>query len=172
MPLRHVLALDQSTRRIGWAIGRHDMLAPLTGVYALPAVGARHGVLMGLVRDWLDTPIKTYHVTKVAFETPFSGFDAQNYALVNKMLGVVELVCDDHEIKCVEAMPVQWRKHFIGCGQAPRTIPKPKRRAWLKEQAMRACAARRWDVKTDDEADACGILSYVLALAAEQAKQG
>lgn len=167
MPMRHVLALDQSPRKIGFAIGRRDMLTPITGVHELPAGrNGAHGPMLSHARDWLDTQIKVYHITKVCFETPFlpSIGGRATWAVMNKLIGVIELVCDDHEIKCVETTPDNWRRHFIGICRAPKDIQKTRRRAWLKERAMQACAARRWVVKTDDEAEAAGILSYVLSL--------
>lgn len=169
--MRHCLALDQARNRIGWALGSADMERPLCGVHPLPAVGARHGAMLGHLRDWLDTMIKTYHVRHVIYETPFAGVNPENFAVVNKMLGVIELVCDDHEIGCVRAAPVEWRKRFLGCGAAPKHITKGlskraaqvARRAWLKAETMKACAARGWPVENDDEADACGLLDFGLA---------
>jgi Holliday junction resolvasome RuvABC endonuclease subunit len=162
--IRHYLALDQATKRIGFAIGSANMIEPVCGHYEPPSAGARHGVMLGAVRDWLDTTIKTYHIHKVCFETPFSGLNPRNFGHVCKMVGVIELVCDDHDIPCVEATPPEWRKRFIDLAQAPREIPRPHRRNWLKMRAMEACFIRKWHVKNHDEAEAAGILNYVLGL--------
>jgi Holliday junction resolvasome RuvABC endonuclease subunit len=159
---RRYLALDQAARRIGYAIGSADMVEPVLGCFEPQSAGARHGVLMGSVRDWLDKTIKLYRIKKVCFETPFAGVNAQVFAVVNKMIGVVELVCDDHEIPCVEVTAQEWRKEFFGVTRAPKAIPKSQRRAWLKGQAIHACRDRGWDVENDDQADAAGILNYVL----------
>ena len=171
--MNHYLALDQASRRIGWAIGNANMLAPLSGVFELPSAGARHGVMLTAARDWLDATVKCYHVTKVGFESPFCGPNPATFALVNKLIGIIELVCHDHNIHCVETMIDNWRNRFIEVCRAPKSIIPPGtsrgkagtiRRAWLKEQSMIACAHRRWDVKTHDEAEACGILDYLLAI--------
>lgn len=161
--MRPVLALDQATRKMGYAIGSADMERPIFGVFKPPLVGARHGVMLGAVRNWLDTQIKVFHIHTVCFEAPFCGANQKSFALVNKLIGVIELVCDDHEIKCVEVTAGEWRKRFIGCTRAPKDIPRKDRRTWLKDAATRACFARTWDVQSDDEADACGILDFVLA---------
>lgn len=164
---RHYLALDQATKRIGFAIGSPDMIEPICGHYEPPSAGARHGVMLGAVRDWLDTTLKVYHVHKLCFETPFSGLNPKNFGVVCKLVGVIELVCDDHEIPCVEVSPPEWRKAFIGRAQAPKDIPRHHRRQWLKKRAMEACALRKWNVKNDDEAEASGILNFVLATDSE-----
>jgi Holliday junction resolvasome RuvABC endonuclease subunit len=169
--MRHCLALDQARNRIGWALGSVDMERPLCGVHPLPSVGARHGAMLGHVRDWLDTMIKTYHVHHLIYETPFAGVNIENFAVVNKMLGVIELVCDDHEIGCVRAAPVEWRARFLGCGAAPKAIGKglsksaarAARTEWLKQASVAACVARGWPVENHDEADACGLLDFGLA---------
>lgn len=171
-PMRHVLALDPATRKFGWAIGSADMEAPLTGVFNPPHAGERHGVMLGALRDWLDMQIKVYHCTKVIYEAPFAGANAKGFGIVCKMLGVVELVCDDHEIPCVRATSHEWRKRFLGHAQAPREIGKAltpsaaraARRDWLKTAALDGCKRRGWPVATDDEADAVGLLDFLLSL--------
>lgn len=173
--MRHCLALDQAKTRTGYAIGSTEMEKPITGVYLPPKVGARHGVMLGELRDWLDVEIKTYHIGKVIFEAPFAGKDMNGFAIVNKMLGVIELVCDDHEIPCVRAAPVEWRSRFLGNAHAPKEISqglsKPAarsaRRQWLKAAAIAACNARGWPVDTDDEAEAAGLLDFLLACDSE-----
>jgi hypothetical protein len=57
-----------------------------------------------------------------------------------------------------------WRSHFVGFCRAPKHLSPNERRKHLKSAAMDACAARGWPVETDDEAEACGILDYVLSL--------
>jgi Holliday junction resolvasome RuvABC endonuclease subunit len=161
---RHYLALDQAAGRIGYAIGAANMVEPILGAYRPLKAGARHGVLMGSLRDWLDGMVKAHRIHKVCFETPFGGRNLAVFAVVNKMIGVIELVCDDHEIGCVEVTSAEWRKSFIGCTRAPTAIPKAQRRAWLKGQAIGACRDRGWQVENDDEADAAGILNHVLGL--------
>jgi hypothetical protein len=161
---RHYLALDQAAGQIGYAIGSADMVEPIIGSFRPTRAGARHGVLMGCVRDWLDQTIKDHRIHKVCFETPFGGRNLAVFALVNKMIGVIELVCDDHEIPCVETSSLEWRKTFIGVTRAPKAIPKSQRRAWLKGQAMGACRDRGWHVENDDQAEAAGLLDHVIGL--------
>lgn len=161
--LTHYLALDQAPKRIGFALGSPNMVAPVSGAYALPSAGARHGVMLHVAHEWLSNTIKVYHVTKVCFESPFLGKNVQSFALQNKLIGVIEEACEANNIPCVEVESDKWRMRFIGCCRAPRALPKSERRPWLKKQAIDACAARQWDVKNDDEAEACGILDWVLS---------
>lgn len=159
---RHYLALDQSIKQIGYAIGSPDMVEPVCGSWSPPTAGARHGVMLSHVRDWLDGIIKHHRIFKVIFEAPFVGKRPAAHAVVCKMIGVIELVCMDHDIPCVEVTSGEWRKQFFGAVRAPKAIPKSQRRAWLKGQAIGACNDRGWQIGNDDEADAAGILNFVL----------
>ena len=140
------------------------MLRPAHGIYNPRQAGKRHQLLLDDLRLWTDGIIKQYKVKRVIVEAPFSGPNARAFMLACKMMGVIELTCEDHGILCVEATASQWRKHFIGFAQAPRKLPKQQRRDWLKKRAIAACKARGWPVETDDEADAIGLLDYALAL--------
>ena len=73
------------------------------------------------------------------------------------LAGVIELACYDLKIKCLEVSVNTWRKPFMGV-----TTGGTK---FLKDEAMRECVRRGWFVESDDEADACGILSYAMSVA-------
>lgn len=161
------LALDQAPRVTGWALGAPDMREPLTGTLVLPPVGARHGKMLRPVHVWLSGMIASYDLKKIIFETPFlvpgpTG-NVGTYALQNKLIGVIEQLCEEHELEVTEVTPSRWRAHFIGPTAAPRYVPKLKRRQWLKNMAVEACARRSWFVRSHDAAEAAGILDYALS---------
>ncbi len=171
-PTKHYLALDQAKTKCGFAFGSLGMEAPLSGVLQLPSVGRRHGVLMAHFRDWLATNIHVYHVEKVIYEVPFGGRDLETFAVVNKLLGVIELACEDAGIICCCATSHEWRKRFLGASQPPKRLfagmtkgrAQRARRDTLKLAAMATCAYHGWKVETDDAAEACGLLDFLLAL--------
>ena len=55
--------------------------------------------------------------------------------------------------------PTEWRRHFLG------PLPRGTRRRDFKRLACERCRVLGYDIKTDDEADALGILDYALARA-------
>lgn len=59
------------------------------------------------------------------------------------------------EIPFREVHMDDWRKHFIGVAKGGRDF--------LKKKAVAECKSRGWSVKSDDEADAAGVLDFGLA---------
>lgn len=164
MPGVIYLALDQSPKRIGWARASAGDV-PTCGVEALPRDGRRDAVFMEAAYVWVRRQIRDEFVTEVVVECAFAGMDPEIYSRSCKLIGAIEWACHRAEVRCREAEPPKWRARFIGRAQAPKSIKgNHLRRKWLKEQAMKACEARGWPVQCDDEAEACGILDYVMAL--------
>lgn len=159
------LALDQSPRKIGWALGDIGV-KPRFGVHSLPQVGDDHSPFLVEARNWLEQRIIQDNVHLVCFESPFLGPDT-NPIIIRKiyaLVGVIELTCHDRQVPCKEVMIHTWRKHFLGYSQTPREVKgAAKRRRFIKDAAMRACVERDWFVQSDDAADACGILDYVMS---------
>ncbi len=165
------LGLDQAARKIGYAMGRYGMDAPVAGVHRLPRVdlsdgGVDYGLLMTEVSDWLGDTIAAHHITEVCYEAPYFGRDTDP-TVIRKMLCVadmIEYVCRKARVGCREIEAHKWRARFIGMSQAPRSIKGAQaRRKFLKQRAMDACAHRNWKVANDDEAEAAGILDYLIA---------
>jgi hypothetical protein len=163
------LGLDQSPAKIGWAIGSPDMSAPQTGVFVPVQYGDHYGRTLAGVSVWLQKLISEHGVTDVCMEATYIGA-VTNPVIMRRICALAEhidYVCFMFDIRCREVTTQTWRKRFIGRTTAPKgehTCTAARRRKWLKDQAQRTCAVRRWDVKTDDEADACGILDYVLSV--------
>lgn len=157
------LALDQAPRLIGWALGDVDMLAPLTGVLSIGKRSVDPADMVITTRDWVKDQIQCYRVSKVIAEQPFYAANMASFALACEQLGVIRLVCAKMQVELVTVPPNEWRMRFLGVCRAPAGIDKNKRRDWLKGQAIRACYLRKWDVKSHDEADACGILEWALS---------
>ena len=140
------------------------MKAPRTGRLLLPQVGPRHALFLSFAVKWLAEMIEQNGITEVVAETPFFGKNPEVCSRAYKLLGAIELACHDRGVRCREATMDDWRQHFVGFCRAPKSLSPNERRKHLKNAALDACAARGWNVETDDEAEACGILDYVLSL--------
>lgn len=153
------LALDQAPSRVGFAYGKPGAGLPGSGKLPLNGEGP-----LNQLRDWLRLMIVTKHVILVAYEAPFVGPLTRHDLLFRmcELPGVIKLVCFDLMVPCEAVPPPTWRKHFLGFGQAPRGIKKGQRTRIMKDAAMTACNERGWPIASDDEADALGILDYLL----------
>lgn len=177
------LGLDQSPSIIGYAIGSPDMAAPIVGTFKVPSHGDNFGASLAAVSKWFRKLVGDYEVESVCFESPFIPSECGGYArplkrdggkrrgpsavVVRHMCALadhIDFVCFTLGVECREVECQVWRKRFIGRGNSPRHVHGTAAcRAWLKEQAMRSCAGRRWNVSNDHEAEACGILDYLIA---------
>jgi hypothetical protein len=64
--------------------------------------------------------------------------------------------------------PQTWRIAFIGHARAPASIKSAyRRRKWLKEASVQRCKDFGWEPKSDDAADALGILYWAANNGAE-----
>jgi hypothetical protein len=157
------LALDQSPRLIGWAMGVPGGQVR-TGRVKLPDKDKNSPEYMVEAQRWLKRVIEREGVECVCTESVFFGDNAATYAKGAKLVGAIELECFKHGVRCFEVEPDTWRKRFIGFCRAPRGLqPYSARKRHLTDAAQRACAERGWYPETPDEAEACGILEWIWA---------
>jgi Holliday junction resolvasome RuvABC endonuclease subunit len=153
-----LLALDLATVT-GFALWAPGMRLPNYGTLTF---AAEIGAFACDMKDAFDDAFKAWKIDEIFVEAPLSHGRTQA-ATTLKLIGaqvIVRMLAYKHGIK-VTAVPVStWRKHFIGAGRAPKAVPKPKRRKWLKATVMAACVARGWPTEDDNAADALGLLSY------------
>ena len=71
------------------------------------------------------------------------------------LAGMAEWFAKRVDAHCRQVEQQRWRKHFMGRGTGPSKE--------LKEAAIAAARARGWNVQTDHEADALGVLDYGLS---------
>ena len=150
------LALDQSPKRIGFAYGT-GLGAPGSGRLMLDVEPLTQ------LRNWLNLMMLTKGVTHVGYEAPFVGPKTRHDILFRmvELPAIIKLCCLDAGVPCEAVPPPTWRKHFIGFGRCPKGIKKSTQH--LKDAAMMACNERNWPIASDDEADALGILDYLLS---------
>jgi hypothetical protein len=113
--------------------------------------------------DWLKAQIVMNEITHIVHEAPFVNTAKVNAQTIEKLYGLrarlLEL-CYRHGITRSEVPVSQWRAHFIQHRTAPKYLKAANRRKWLKEEVSKECRARGWPARTDDEADALGLLDY------------
>lgn len=83
------------------------------------------------------------------------------------ILGQVQKMGVPHKTYQVSSI----RKHFIGKNLTTRDYPglkKDEARKEIKKVVMNRCRAMGWNVDTDDEADACALWDYALAMEGAQ----
>ncbi len=152
------LALDIATST-GFAIGSPVDGPVEWGTHTLPRTGADHGRFLQAYRDWLVPLIREKNISRVVYEAPIMPMAAniQTTRKLYALCGLTELLALDFDLVCQEAQISKWRRHFFGKGNAG------GKRAALKKRAIAECRRRGWEVKTDDEAEALGILDYALS---------
>lgn len=159
-----VLALDLATVT-GFACGSTDGTPVSHGVVAIPKTGEDIGRFLAHFRDWLNAALDDMGPDEIVFESPILP-DTINLKTARKLYslaGVAEMVAHDRKIRVSEANLNDIRGHFIGIKQAPRDVPKSKRRQWIKDKIIAECRKRGFRVSGDDDADAIALLDLRLS---------
>lgn len=168
-----ILALDIA-RQLGWAaatvdacrawprtqleVRGHDWSGVRSGSVALAQPAATHGRLYAAFADWLGDAITVHAPNIVVFEAPLprqsKGAEAARRSL--GLAAIADLVCYRREVQCFEEANNTVKKSFAGSGRAE------------KGDILRACQARGWDPKDDNEADALALLDHSILLLRER----
>jgi hypothetical protein len=162
-----ILALDIAKNRSGFAVGCSTWNAPKWGVYELPGPWERHeGKRQAEWRAFLESLIVQHGVTVLAVERLFidmKDFDFNGTEPMLKFHGHAEEIAHAHKLEGYRVAINQWRCHFVGTGVAPKDIRKPSERTvWWKKAALKRCYDRFWMCEHHDEAEALGILDFML----------
>lgn len=174
-----VLALDQSSSAIGWALGAPGS-TPSFGTFVPPKAKEKEDYAPFLVaaHDWLQEAIVEHGVTHLSFEEPFMpragvkwakkgprpfpvAYVETNVHTLRKLYalaGIIEFVTAERAIECSESNIGRWRSWFLK-GQ-----PKPKGTKALKRAVMDRCAEYGWQPRNDNEGDALGIWAHACAV--------
>lgn len=152
------LALDLSTKT-GWALGRSGQNSPpLYGRWVLPRRPTlikrdlQIGYRMSCLAAQLTDAIAIHQPTRVVFEAPLHIADGSSRLLIN-LAGVVEMICDEHDLPCEEANISSVRLLVLGSG---RLAARDK-----TERVMGFCRDQGWAPVDDNVADALILLRYL-----------
>ncbi len=157
-------AFDLSKSSTGWAIWTPGWDAPRFGHWKLGGEFTTHGqTFCKLHRNLAELHRIAGPFEDVTYEEPLLlGPAAGNTSADTQMLLIglaahLESFCAAMNIRrCGYVNQSSWRKAFIG------SIKRGTKRTTLKDLTMDRCRAHGWNPSRDDEADALGVLSYVL----------
>jgi hypothetical protein len=167
--LKQILALDIATKT-GWARWSYSERRPVFGV---KVCDGGLGAMCNSFATWLNAEVDAHGITDIAIEAPVPQSGLTNLTVLMMQYGlhsIVHALCARRGMS--EPLQVgvgQWRGHFIRVGRAPsvvdgKTLSAGQRRGWLKKRCVAECQSRGWPVKSDDAADALGVLDYARAL--------
>lgn len=164
-----IFSLDLG-RVTGFALWDETMTRPMWGKRAF---SDKLHIAQSEFDAFLSKVIAEYRVDTIAVESPY--VDPKMISNVERgymMRGLVFLAIGRRPaMRLLDVSSSEWRMHFLGLKQAPKQIgasenPKKRqsmRRSWIKKKARDCCEQRGWIVKSDDEADALGLLDYARA---------
>ncbi len=155
----HILSLDLSGS-VGWSRWRPGMTLPASGTVSVGRESA--GMCFATFRDWLNDQLIGNEVEHLVIEAAFvSVKTASSAPRLYGLAAICDELCYRRRIGRPERIaPTAWRRFFLGQAMAPKTVAAKHRRAWLKREAVARCRNLGIDVKSDDEADAIGVLYY------------
>ena len=163
------LAIDQSMRHTGWAHIANDGEPISFGTYSLPFWADDEGKYLWRWFNWLQKMCEGLKVTHLFVEQTFVP-PGHNEGLTLKLAqyGLIANACMVAHILSGKGQTIdmqmvstsQWRPPFLGSEKPPSGLVDQQKRAWLKERAKAACEKRGWMIMDDNQADACGILTF------------
>ena len=149
--MTRILALDLAKRQTGSAMGAGDD-PPLTAsvCFNVSSRGAVGAAYLG----WLRDRLLVSQPDMVAYEAPIMSAKAKGSTntlmLLIGLAFITEAICDMKNVPVVSVTAPTWRLAFLGVGYPD----NPK--AW----AVAMCRGLGWEVQTEDEAEACGVLAW------------
>jgi hypothetical protein len=154
-----VLALDVTTF-CGWAVGPVSAIHPGKVSHGMWPLGKTDnlGRMMAELRGELSAAIAVHGPDFVVFEAPLPKTQTSARALIY-LCGVVELVCFDRGVRCLEEHSGTVRKNVMGRGGAFKDERGFKVEA--KVAVMNWARAEGFDPVDHNAADALALLRYV-----------
>lgn len=159
------LALDASTRNLGWAVEIIGRPTPRYGLYTLPGMADR-GLLYRRMVDALEELVETYNPERFIFARAF--YDKQQTAAraLNGVQAMIELVASNCRIVPIDVIESVARKRVLGHlnfgKRDERTgalIPGSGRKG-AKATVMAWADRMGYRPTSDDVADALVLLEY------------
>jgi hypothetical protein len=161
------MALDQSLRATGWALGK-PMAKPQFGLFEMGSWRDVEGRRMFEFSTWLHDMVKRHAVTGLFYEAPvefqksFKDFTVTSQQ--SMQIGAINMVAYSCAIPVWEIDVNQMRERFIGHTKAPPgLVLNGSGRDWLKHKAVAECAKRGWFTDDHNVAEALGHLDFALS---------
>jgi hypothetical protein len=160
-----ILALDLSKRSTGWACWMPGDENPHYGRWVLGSEFTGDGQTYCKLHECLMHLRMISRFEQIYFEQPLQQQALTGHTNIDTLRVLTGLAAHTESyayamgLRTVMAVhQASWRKHFIG--RMPRGT---KTKTW-KDYSRERCAQYGWATRTDDEADALGILDYACDL--------
>lgn len=157
MTIDRLLTLDLATNT-GFCVGSPDNPNPTFGSFRIPPTGDDVGKFGLTFRGWIAELFDWHQPDFVVFEMPILP-QKTNLMTVRKLTGLAmltEMECRQRKVSVREGRASSVKKFFTGSGKAG------------KLDTMAICRRYGWNVKTDDEADACALWAYSVSIHAPE----
>lgn len=153
----------------GWGMLEHGHLAE-SGTRRVEGTSTLLGKAGRSVDRIMRELIQVHRPTVVAFASPFIARRGKVTPVqlrpIMSFPTIVEMICEELHIQCVEWDEHKARLSFLGEGNLPNTSEK------IKKAVMQDCRDRGWPVMDDHAGDALCIAAYTLnRLCPDQAHQ-
>ena len=159
------LGLDVATAT-GWAIWQPGMDRPHYGTWRLPGGGDAIGEKCVALHRQLADLHAVYPFDRVCMEAAIQPGGLQgftNVQTVHLLVGLcshVESFCAAYGIRVRQVPNSSWKKYFFGRGVRGKHIDSKT----FKKMSMERCNELGWHPDSQDAADACGVLAYMIEL--------
>lgn len=164
-----VLGLDASMTQTAWAHYREGESKPTYGLFRLPPWGDDEGMYLWQWFEWLGKLCTELAVTHIFIEDV--RFKHKHEETLTQMIASIGLIGQaaivahlltrrGQPVEFFSVWPRDWRAVFLGAMPKPDGINPAVWRKMLKEAAIAQCNLRGWLTDNDNEADACGIMTY------------
>lgn len=136
---------------------------PASGAFALPSSPDELGRVGYRLHVELAQLQTVHGFQRVFYESPMApshnaGFtNMRTIGLVLAIASHIESYCYAKNLRCRQVGMGSWRRTFLGKGAGEKSATF---KAWSRER----CRQLGWNVRSHDEADACGILDYAIGL--------
>lgn len=165
MTLLPALAIDCSTRNLGWAASGPDFDRPVYGLIVLPGM-SKLPALYAAVRNSLSDLVEQYTPAAIAWCRPKFGAGQTTEEALNGVAAIAYLICHDYGVRPMPETESHVRKIVLGKGnfglrdENGREI-KGSGTPRAKAAALAWCAKNGTPTDSDDVADALVLFEYM-----------
>lgn len=153
-----ILALDLSSKNVGYAFGGPSDSMPRSGAWQLPG-GSDLPRCCAILHSSVSGLCGVIHPSLVVVEAPLVLKDrfhgGRPLVVLLALYGAALAAASRAGAPCEDAHVQTWRKHFIGHGNLPGEH--------AKAAAMERCRILGWNAESHDQAEACGIWAWSMA---------
>lgn len=112
-----ILGIDPGLANTGWAILKDEETLICCGCLKTK-IADNSTFRLNQIYEEVETLIKKYQVTKIAFETLFFAKNVKSASKVSEAIGVIKVCGERNKIEVVGFTPLQVKMSLVGYGRA------------------------------------------------------